>query len=215
MEEPMSCAAVIQESSKGTRRREEAEGLALWKKKLAREPRTEIHTRLAPVEVNYHAQGHRVEARPREPYSPGSRVIQKQRNWAFLECEKVEQRQIGSRILTSAKLDQGESLWMPPKSQMTKGQSEGVCYCAGGTNDGGGAQCKGGLAGWPYAGNRRRCEEELEQPGRTAASGTRAIRVEYQSGDKPANEKGCEEESQRTRTLKWSAAIKEEKERHS
>ncbi|MGH0129748.1 UNVERIFIED_CONTAM: hypothetical protein FKN15_039466 [Acipenser sinensis] len=63
--------------------------------------------------------------------------------------------------------------------------------------------------------NRQCRKEELEQPGRTAASGTRATSVEYQSGDKPANEKGCEEESQRTRTLKWSAAIKEEKERHS
>ncbi|RXM34828.1 hypothetical protein EOD39_4488 [Acipenser ruthenus] len=51
---------------------------------------------------------------------------------------------------------------------------------------------------------RRRRKGELEQPGQATALGTRATRVEYKSGDKPANEKGCEGESQRTRTLKWS-----------
>ncbi|RXM30873.1 hypothetical protein EOD39_1859 [Acipenser ruthenus] len=47
----VSCAAVSQESSEGTLRQEETEGLELWKEKLAWELRMEIRTGLAPIEI--------------------------------------------------------------------------------------------------------------------------------------------------------------------
>ncbi|MGH0146194.1 UNVERIFIED_CONTAM: hypothetical protein FKN15_007932 [Acipenser sinensis] len=205
MEEPVSCTAVIQESGKGTRRREEVEGLVLWKEKLTRELRTEIRTGLATVEAlalpDRDGNASRTQARSRPPRYLEYKwdqagwpicyvLIQKQWNRAFLECEKEEQRRIGSQILGSAKLDQGESLWVPQKSQMTIwGKVKGSATVP---------------EGQMMVENRQRREGELEQPGWATALGTRATRVEFKSGDKPANEKGCEGESQRTRTLKWS-----------
>ncbi|RXM35604.1 hypothetical protein EOD39_12770 [Acipenser ruthenus] len=58
-----------------------------------------------------------------------------------------------------------------------------------------------GLDGRENWQNRRHREGELEQLGCSIGNQSRRI------ADKPANEKGCEEESQRTRTVKWSLLL--------
>lgn len=97
----MSGAAAIPEPSEGPRRREDIEGLELWKERLARELHTEIQTRLTNVEVNYHARGYRTEAGPREPSSP---VLRR-------DSEEVERWKIEVRREQMTELKNEMSMW--------------------------------------------------------------------------------------------------------